>query len=86
MPCSICGKVGHNKTSCPMNPKSKKGKEIAKKKKELAFNKPKPLGEVYEVRYKERVLGFVAEPPPPPTTTKKIVLSKKPKIRRADIF
>ena len=92
MPCSICGKAGHNKMSCSMNPNSKKGKMIAEKKKLISFNKPVPLGEVYVVQHKDRVLGYTATKPTPskfvyPTervAPKKFVI--KGKITRADIF
>tara|TARA_R100000655_G_scaffold81540_1_gene121039 strand:+ start:1329 stop:1622 length:294 start_codon:yes stop_codon:yes gene_type:complete len=97
MPCSICGGVGHNKLSCSMNPKSKKGKVIATQKKLIAFDKPKPLGEIYEVIHTDgRFLGFTKTKP---TTSKPLLLPKKlapqqphkkfaikEKITRADIF
>ena len=56
--CSVCGKVGHTKTSCPMNPNSKTGKMLAQKKRNFEVSKPVPLGDVYEVKHNERHLGY----------------------------
>ena len=56
--CSLCGKCGHNKTSCPKNPKSKVGKQIAYQNKHKAFNKPKPLGTIHKVVFNKTLLGY----------------------------
>ena len=90
--CSVCGQAGHTKTTCPMNPNSKKGKELALRRR----NPPKPLGKIYEVKHRERFLGYSAYKPPtateislyamsfPENAHKRFTITGK--VSRADIF
>ena len=86
MPCSLCRKCGHNKTTCPDNPNSKIAKKIDAKYKKLVFDRPQPLGTIHEIKHKDRHLGYVATPPPTKKKNphKPFVITGK--ITRADIF